>query len=71
MVLCVGLSEAAGFTLSTLGQMHISAHRATILYSLEGVMACVFAYLFLGLYPFSPLSENLDCIDIRRSSHPS
>ncbi len=48
MVVFVGLSEATGFVLSTLGQMHITSHRASVLYGLEGVFASFFGYLFVG-----------------------
>jgi drug/metabolite transporter (DMT)-like permease len=48
MVICVGVSEAVGYSLGTLGQMHIPSHRASVLYGLEGAFAVFFGYLFLG-----------------------
>lgn len=49
MVVCVGLSEAIGYSLGTLGQMHIPSHRASVLYGLEGAFAVLFGYGFLGI----------------------
>jgi drug/metabolite transporter (DMT)-like permease len=48
MVICVGLSEAIGYSLGTLGQMHIPSHRASVLYGLEGAYTVIFGYLILG-----------------------
>lgn len=48
MVLCVGVSEAIGYSLGTLGQMHIPSHRASVLYGLEGAFATFFGFIFLG-----------------------
>lgn len=48
MVICVGLSEAIGYSLGTLGQMHIPSHRASVLYGLEGAYTVILGYFILG-----------------------
>lgn len=53
MVICVGVSEATGYSLGTLGQMHIPSHRASVLYGLEGAFATFFGFIFLGKFIIS------------------
>jgi drug/metabolite transporter (DMT)-like permease len=48
MVLLVAFTEGFGMLLSMLGQMHVPASRAALIYGFEGITTAVFAYSFLG-----------------------
>jgi len=47
-ILIVGLTEAAGFTLSTLGQMFVAPSRTSLILTLESVTGAIMGYVFLN-----------------------